>query len=856
MIAVFRTRIFLAVLSVLVTVTYAEKIDHGRRLLQSFDWTQVGTDIDGDGDGVRSGYSVSISSDGTRVAIGAPYTDDRRGIVRVYAESDGTWTQAGDGIDCKNDDARFGYSVSISSDGTRVAIGAPSHDEDSVRRDGHVRVYAESSGTWTQVGADIVGEHAGDRSGSSVSISSDGKRVAIGADRNLAAGHDWNLPAGHTRVFAESGGTWTQVGADIDGEAAGDESGTSVSISSDGMRVAIGAIMNSDKAGHVRVYAESGGTWTQVGADIVGEAAGVESGTSVSISSDGKRVAIGAPYADDAGNNRCGQVRVYAESGNTWIQVGTDIDGEDEEESSGFSVSISSDGTRVAIGAPSHDGNAGHVRVYSESGGTWTQVAAGIDGEDGGDASGVSVSMSSDGTRVAIGAPSNDGAGNAAGHARVFVESNAVSEPDASSSLNIIPTIAGAMVGLITAVTGTMYIFFKKQLRRFLLKHGFKKLANFVQKDIEGDVRQMEVKMEELERFLAKQKLPRLKDVTPELTASEVNINNDVLGTGGYGAVYKGEHGGNAVAVKAMFGSGDSKMKIPQSASNMMRREAMIMCSLNHPNILRVIGIVPARGWIVMELCARGSLSELLRDPEQAVDARMSARIAAEAATGIAYLHMRDVDIVHGDMKADNCLLADDLSVRICDFGMSEVKNRSKTMTAASTGSGSTAITVAWSAPELFRAKPKSYASDVYALGLTLWEIYERAIPFSGMPEAAIVNQVLSGERPEIGEKLPKAVERLVKSCWSEDPKARPTSGKVAYILTDLSTSLSSGLGEKFIAAAVGKEIASEMKKASGVINIGSIAVEVGKDVANAVKEDMTGSLASDVHLKIDDELK
>ena len=46
------------------------------------------------------------------------------------------------------------------------------------------------------------------------------------------------------------------------------------------------------------------------------------------------------------------------------------------------------------------------------------------------------------------------------------------------------------------------------------------------------------------------------------------------------------------------------------------------------------------------------------------------------------------------------------------------------------------------------------------------------------------------------------------------------------------------------------------MKKASGVINIGSIAVEVGKDVANAVKEDMTGSLASDVHLKIDDELK
>ena len=108
MIAVFRTRIFLAVLSVLATVTYAEKIDHGRRSLQSFDWTQVGTDIDGDGDGAKSGSSVSISSNGTRVAIGAPYADDRKGIVRVYAESDGTWTQAGDVIDCKDDDASFG----------------------------------------------------------------------------------------------------------------------------------------------------------------------------------------------------------------------------------------------------------------------------------------------------------------------------------------------------------------------------------------------------------------------------------------------------------------------------------------------------------------------------------------------------------------------------------------------------------------------------------------------------------------------------------------------------------------------------------------------------------------------------
>ena len=79
----------------------------------------------------------------------------------------------------------------------------------------------ESGGNWSQVGADIDGEAADDWSGS-VSISADGTRVAIGAERNDGTGTD----AGHVRVYAESGGTWTQVGADIDGEAAATSPGT------------------------------------------------------------------------------------------------------------------------------------------------------------------------------------------------------------------------------------------------------------------------------------------------------------------------------------------------------------------------------------------------------------------------------------------------------------------------------------------------------------------------------------------------------------------------------------------------------------------------------------------------------
>ena len=104
--------------------------------------------------------------------------------------------------------------------------------------------------------------------------------------------------------------------------------------------------------------------------------------------------------------------------------MGQDIDGEAASDYSGRSVSLSSDGTRVAIGAPFNDGNgsnSGHTRIWEWNGSTWTQISQDIDGEAANDQSGRSVSLSSDGTRVAIGAPFNDsGNGSVAGHTRVY----------------------------------------------------------------------------------------------------------------------------------------------------------------------------------------------------------------------------------------------------------------------------------------------------------------------------------------------------------------------------------------------------------------------------------------------------
>jgi Flp pilus assembly pilin Flp len=379
--------------------------------------TQIGSDIDGEADDDRSGISVSLSSDGSIVAIGAPVNDgngDRSGHVRVYKNVSGTWAQIGSDIDGEAAGDLSGYSVSISSDGSTVAIGAMWNGNA-----GHVRVYKNVNGAWTQLGKDIDGE--GGSSGYSVSLSSDGNKVAIGAYLNDGNGDK----SGHVRVYNNVSGTWTQVGSDIDGEAAEDLSGASVSLSSNGSTVAIGAIHNDGNgldAGHVRVYKNVNGTWTQVGSDIDGEAAEDDFGTSVSLSSDGSTVAIGAPYNDGIGF-AAGHVRVFKNINGTWTQVGSDIDGEARLDKSGHSVSLSSDGITVAIGAWSNGGNggnSGHVRVYKNVNGTWTQVGSDVDGEEGGDRSGISVSLSSDGSIVAIGAHINDGNGSEAGHVRVY----------------------------------------------------------------------------------------------------------------------------------------------------------------------------------------------------------------------------------------------------------------------------------------------------------------------------------------------------------------------------------------------------------------------------------------------------
>ena len=178
------------------------------------------------------------------------------------------WEQIGE-IDGLNAGDNFGNAVSISSDGTILAIGSNKYNTNN-NAIGRVQVYIRSSDnqSWTTRGSPINGENAGDKFGHSVSLSGDGNILASSAKQYGENNEDLK---GKVRIFSFNNSTanWNQLGVDIIGEA-NDESGSVVALSSDGSVVAIGSPGNANRAGVVRAYTFQNNSWTQQGNDIIG----------------------------------------------------------------------------------------------------------------------------------------------------------------------------------------------------------------------------------------------------------------------------------------------------------------------------------------------------------------------------------------------------------------------------------------------------------------------------------------------------------------------------------------------------------------------------------------------------------
>jgi hypothetical protein len=384
-------------------------------------WAQRGIDIDGEEAGDLFGFG-QISSDGSVFASGS-YQDI--GYVQIYAWSGTAWIQRGLTISGNVAGEKFGFGISLSGDGSVVAMGAPESDVGGTNS-GYVQIYAWDGTAWIQRGTNIVAEAAGDECGCFVDLSRDGSVVVIGAKENDGSFSG----AGQVRVYAWDGAAWNQRGIDIDGDAAGDKFGFRVAISSDGSIIACCSPANTGGAGQVKVYTWDGAAWNQRGLDIYGDAANDQAGVGVVLSSDGSVLAIGS-----SGHvTSTGRVRVYAWNGAAWIQRGANIDGETVANLFGLYLDISSDGTVLAVGAPS--GN--YVKIYVWNGTTWNLRGLKITGEAAGDFSGVGVSLSSDGSILMIGAVLNDGNGASSGHARVYKWMTNSQLPEGSFDTSII----------------------------------------------------------------------------------------------------------------------------------------------------------------------------------------------------------------------------------------------------------------------------------------------------------------------------------------------------------------------------------------------------------------------------------
>lgn len=381
------------------------------------DWEQKGSSIYGDAEFDRLGMTVSLSTDGHTVAMGAPYNDGNgldAGQIRVYDWDGNDWVQKGSDLPGDSTFKRAGHAVSLSADGNLLAVGAPA----STNYSGLVRMFEWDGNDWVQKGGDIPGAAAQDQSGHALSLSADGLTVVIGSPYSDENG----ISSGQVRVYAWSGSDWMQKGSNVDGESGGIASGYSVALNADGSTMVIGAPhANPGNSGRARVYAWDGSDWVPKGNDLDGASAGEKLGFSVSLSADGQSLAIGSPFGSKDGLVT-GKVRVFSWIG-IWVQKGSDIDGEAEGDFFGGSVSLSNDGNTVAIGGSKNDGNgtdAGQVRVYKWSGTDWVQKGSEINGEAEKDYSGRAVALNSHGDMVAIGATGNDGNGDRAGHVRVY----------------------------------------------------------------------------------------------------------------------------------------------------------------------------------------------------------------------------------------------------------------------------------------------------------------------------------------------------------------------------------------------------------------------------------------------------
>lgn len=419
--------------------------------------------------GDEFGYSIDISTDGNTLAVGAikagsPGTE--YGAVNVFVRSGATWVQQSivrpqvrTPSDRTHEDY-FGHSVSLSSDGNTLAVGAINEDGNGTKinddatddgtndNSGAAYIFTRTGDTWVQKAyVKASNSDAGDAFGWAVSLSSDGSTLAVSAISeasnatgvsSVASINNSLISPGAVYIFSRTGDAWAhQAYVKASNTGAGDAFGSSISLSANGNTLAVGAINEEIKQGAVYMYNRTISNWSP-GSMLkpTRTESGDLFGSSVSLSSDGNTLAIAAKHEDSSsqvinvgddinGASFSGAAYVFNFTGTSWSQTAyIKAKNSGSFDRFGQSVSLSSGGDMLAVGARLEEGsnkgidgednddifNSGAAYIFTLNGTTWSQQAyVKARNPDIRDQFGYSVSLSGDGITLAIGAPFEDG---------------------------------------------------------------------------------------------------------------------------------------------------------------------------------------------------------------------------------------------------------------------------------------------------------------------------------------------------------------------------------------------------------------------------------------------------------------
>jgi TolB-like protein/Flp pilus assembly protein TadD len=283
---------------------------------------------------------------------------------------------------------------------------------------------------------------------------------------------------------------------------------------------------------------------------------------------------------------------------------------------------------------------------------------------------------------------------------------------------------------------------------------------------------------------------PMLEDLRQEassdLSGSKLK-HYDVLsrlGAGGMGEVYLAEDTElkREVALKVLPGdvAGDAERL------RRFKQEARALATLNHPNIVTIHSVEEEDGtpFLTMELVQGPRLDEII--PEGGLDLERLLEIALQLTQGLGAAHQRRV--THRDLKAQNVMLTPDGRVKILDFGLAKLKRAEPlrlgdtTKLATLTREGEIVGTIAYMSPEQLQGRDVDERSDVFSLGVLLFEMATGRRPFEGEDSASVISAILRDAPPaltQIRSDLPPPLADLVHGCLEKDPAKRYANAEV-----------------------------------------------------------------------------